>query len=770
MTSPEVANAAPARPTVSVIMANYNGAVYLTQAIRSVQRQTLRDLELIVSDDASSDDSIRIVTKFMVDDSRIRLLRSDQNRGPAAARNRALDVAKGEWIAIVDSDDLIHPTRLARLVELAVREDADMIADDLLIFDSGPSHTPEPLFTGKWARSPFWVGAAQFIRANQLYGKGPLLGYLKPIFRASVIRAFALRYDETLRIAEDYHFVLSLLYLGKRLRVHPLLLYFYRKHSDSISHRLTEHAIAALKAADQLSFARADGADPHLLAALKARARALDTAFAYEKLLSSLKTKDLFGALQAVRSGPKALLLLRLPIGVRLLRLISPRTAPRTRQESKHDKVQACVISRQRVIGRTNGSSTYLLDLARAITSVGYDIHFLAPSPTTLGRWPFLLLSNDMSVFKSISIRGTWRWGRCIISHDPRQIVRGSLALLDRFLVNRGWISQPHFKRAPYSIAQPLTREDQLYLARRSRAVGDFLIADYCFLTEAFPYMLRPEARTAVIMHDRFSSRSAQFDALATKDSVVSLTEDEECDRLAQADILVAIQHDEGQFVRTRLPSHRVIVAPMAASPTDATQIGNNDQLLFVASSAAPNVDGIRWFLSACWPQIRARRPATTLSVVGTVCDALGPPPDGAKFMGFVKDLSPLYREAGLVISPLRIGSGLKIKLIEALEHGKAVVATSKTLQGVEHLLAGGVEVADDAVEFINDVCRFLSDEKARVDLANKGRDALTQHFSQEACYGSLLREMSETNSEKTRGDIHAAIGRSIANQTTYGS
>src|SRR5882757_6424449 len=58
MTSPEVANAATARPTVSVIMANYNGAVYLTQAIRSVQRQTLRDLELIVSDDASSDDSI----------------------------------------------------------------------------------------------------------------------------------------------------------------------------------------------------------------------------------------------------------------------------------------------------------------------------------------------------------------------------------------------------------------------------------------------------------------------------------------------------------------------------------------------------------------------------------------------------------------------------------------------------------------------------------------------------------------------------------------
>jgi len=125
------------------------------------------------------------------------------------------------------------------------------------------------------------------------------------------------------------------------------------------------------------------------------------------------------------------------------------------------------------------------------------------------------------------------------------------------------------------------------------------------------------------------------------------------------------------------------------------------------------------------------------------VCNALGPPPDGARFLGFVKDLRPLYREAGIVISPLRVGSGLKIKLIEALDHGKAIVATSKTLQGVEHLLTDGVKIADDAAEFVDAVCILLSDEKARLDLAKRGRRALTQHFSPEACYGSLLREMT---------------------------
>jgi succinoglycan biosynthesis protein ExoO len=737
-----------ARPTVSVVMANYNGAAYLADAIRSVQRQTLRSLELIVSDDASTDGSVRIVTEFMAADRRIRLLQCDRNSGPAVARNRALDAAKGQWIAIVDSDDLIHPERFARLIELAVRDDADMVADDLLIFDSDLSRKPETLLSGRWVRTPSWIKTVEFVRANQLYGRGPLLGYLKPIFRASAIKESAVHYDETLRIAEDYHFVLELLRLGKQFRVYPLLLYFYRKHSSSISHRLNESAITALKAADQRALEKMPDADVQLLSAVDARLRSLDTALAYEKLLGSLKAGNLVGSTRAIGADPKALALLRLPIGARLRRL----TSPPVRRAAKRGKPQVCVLSRQRVIGRTNGSSTYLLDLAEAIRKTGFDIHFLAPSPTTLGRWPFLFLSKDMSVFKSFTIRGTRRFGRCVIASDPRQIVRAALAVLDRFLINRGWISRPRFKHAPYSIAQPLTREDQLYLARHGRTAGDFLIADYCFLTETFPYMLRPEARTAVVMHDRFSSRRAQFDALATKDSVISLSEEEERDRLAQADIIVAIQHDEAQFVRQALPSHRVIVAPMAASPSGATQPGKNDRLLFVASSAAPNVDGIRWFLAACWPQIRARLPHATLHVAGTVCNALGPPPDGARFLGFVKDLRPLYRDAGIVISPLRIGSGLKIKLIEALEHGKAIVATSKTLQGVEHLLTDGVKVADDAAEFVDDVCILLSDEKARLVLANRGRHALRQHFSPEACYGSLLWEMTACEPATTPG------------------
>ena len=66
-------------PTVSVIVASYNASPYIAHAIASIQQQTLKDIEIIVSDDASTDGSVEIVTRLMSDDARIRLVRCDRN-------------------------------------------------------------------------------------------------------------------------------------------------------------------------------------------------------------------------------------------------------------------------------------------------------------------------------------------------------------------------------------------------------------------------------------------------------------------------------------------------------------------------------------------------------------------------------------------------------------------------------------------------------------------------------------------------------------------
>jgi succinoglycan biosynthesis protein ExoO len=541
-------------------------------------------------------------------------------------------------------------------------------------------------------------------------------------------------YDERLVIAEDFDFVFRLLQRGARFRVYPELLYFYRKHGGSVSHRMSAETIEAIKLADRDARACGDRSDKRLVSALNARVRTIDRAYAFDRLVDAIKRRDLIGMSRIVFATPSALPLLRLPFIALLKR--QWRVVPGRKTESKG---QVCVLSRQRIVGATNGSSIYLLSLVKALARRGVDVHFLSPSPTTLGRWPYLSLRKEMAVFRSIRVRGTLRIGRYMIAIDPRTFVQGLLAVVEKAMLRIGVVERPLLKPAPYAIACPLSRDDQMFVARHVPQIGDILIADYCYLTEAFPYALRFDAKTAVVMHDLFSSRARQFAALGSSDSVVTVSEAEECALLAKADAVVAIQNEEAEFLRKRIPQSKVIVAPMACSAVAAPQTGSEDRLLFVGSSAAANVDGLRWFLENCWPRLRARRPTMLLRVAGTVCDKVGSALVGVELLGLVEDLAPLYTEASLVFSPLRAGSGLKIKLIEALGRGKAVVATSVTLQGVADVLGDCVRVADGSDQFVSAILDLNADEEARRTLAARGLAAIRRSFSADACYGEFV-------------------------------
>ena len=101
-------------PRVTVVMAVYNAAQFVREAVASVLAQTYRDFELVVVDDASSDGSLSILRSF--DDPRLRIIHHDANQGAALSRNDAMAVAYGELVAIMDADDVCAPTRLERQV------------------------------------------------------------------------------------------------------------------------------------------------------------------------------------------------------------------------------------------------------------------------------------------------------------------------------------------------------------------------------------------------------------------------------------------------------------------------------------------------------------------------------------------------------------------------------------------------------------------------------------------------------------------------------
>ena len=105
-------NQRPDIPAVTVLLPVYNAAAFVGEAIRSVLAQTYRDFELLVIDDASTDDSEQVVRQFK--DARIRYLVNESNLGITGTLNRGLSEARGDYIARMDADDICHPQRLAR--------------------------------------------------------------------------------------------------------------------------------------------------------------------------------------------------------------------------------------------------------------------------------------------------------------------------------------------------------------------------------------------------------------------------------------------------------------------------------------------------------------------------------------------------------------------------------------------------------------------------------------------------------------------------------
>lgn len=729
------------RPLISFAIANFNGQRFLRDAVASALAQRGVSVEALIVDDCSTDGSWALAQELAAGDPRVRAFRMPLNGGPGAARNLAIEEARGTWLAVLDSDDLLHPDRSRRLVEEAVRSGATMIADDLLVFDhERPDAVSTHLDTARLGAAQ-WITLRDYLDETRMYGRRPNLGFLKPLFRLDFLRDAALRYDVGLRIAEDDDLVLRALAAGGCYRLMPQPLYFYRKHGSSISHRLSPANADKMLAAADRQGAILEGQPPAVQTAWRGKYAALRRSWGFAWFIDALKRRDAGAALRAALATPGALLLLRQPIAAVLSR-VRRRLFPEAKGRDP-DANAVLFISRQRLMGATNGSSAYLLGMARAARDAGLAPHLVQPSPVLFGRIPFFRLRPEMDVFETLAVRGGRRFGTLLVATSPAIFARAALGIAARILrrlgARGGWVTE---RKAPYAIAAPWTSDDLLFVARHGRGIGRVAIADYVFQTEALPYLLDPAVRTAIVMHDLFSARAGQF-GKGQGDSVAAIDEATEIDLLGRADAVLAIQAAEAQFVADKVPETVPILVPMAIESVPEPQPGDPETLLFVGSNTAPNVHGLQWFVESVWPAVRRASPHSRLLVAGTVGGAIISPPEGVELLGLVDDLDALYRKAGIVVSPLLHGSGLKIKLVEALAHGKASVVTAITLQGVETLVEGAVIQADTAESFVRAIALLQSDPDRRAALAADALASARRHFGAQAAYADFRQWLS---------------------------
>lgn len=110
-------------PLVSIIMPCYNAERYIAQSIESILAQTYQNWELLITDDCSKDNSVKIATKYSLQDDRISLLVTDEHQGIARTRNMSISRARGRFVAFLDSDDIWYPEKLEKQVNYMLEND-----------------------------------------------------------------------------------------------------------------------------------------------------------------------------------------------------------------------------------------------------------------------------------------------------------------------------------------------------------------------------------------------------------------------------------------------------------------------------------------------------------------------------------------------------------------------------------------------------------------------------------------------------------------------
>ena len=213
---------------VSVVIPSYNCGAFLDDAVGSVLGQTYANLELVIVDDGSQDDSAAIVRTWQSKTDKIVYLKHEQNQGLAAARNTGIRQARGELIALLDADDVWLPDKLEVQLENMRQLDVDAVFSNWFVWDGVNKKLAYEfdvyrLFSG-------YDGLCAFIRHN--FGNSSTVLVKRSAFDTVGF------FDETLSSGEDYDLWLRFLLKGLKLGFMPEALAYYRQHPAQMSVKL----------------------------------------------------------------------------------------------------------------------------------------------------------------------------------------------------------------------------------------------------------------------------------------------------------------------------------------------------------------------------------------------------------------------------------------------------------------------------------------------------------------------------------------------------
>jgi hypothetical protein len=266
--------------------------------------------------------------------------------------------------------------------------------------------------------------------------------------------------------------------------------------------------------------------------------------------------------------------------------------------------------------------------------------------------------------------------------------------------------------------------------ARLARLKPDAVLVDTVFRAPVLGHAAAAKLNSVIVAHDVFHLRHLALVSAGYRVHPPVLSRDMEARLLELGDAVAAIQPDEAAVIRRMCPDKTVFSAPMPALPCPRSPAIDRlpDRLVFVGSDSLPNLDGLRWFFAEIWPRLRIWRTTLTLDLVGTCGKALPSLPEGVNRVGQVKSLAPFLHRASLAISPLRTGSGLKVKMLDYARHGLTTVATPASLQGFAQDDQAPFIAASDAMAFTNAIAEQLRLNRPGA-AERRALDYITRHY-----------------------------------------
>lgn len=271
--------------------------------------------------------------------------------------------------------------------------------------------------------------------------------------------------------------------------------------------------------------------------------------------------------------------------------------------------------------------------------------------------------------------------------------------------------------------------------------VFDAVIVEYIEMSFVLPF-LHPETLTILDTHDLVSNRIESFKDHNLPYDGITLTSEEELEIFDCYDLIMLIQKSDYATIKSLMNNDRILLVPHPVSFSRKKTRKSVRRIGFLASSYAPNIDAIKWFLNHVWPLIQPLE--IEFHVFGNICAHISAETvsrsTGVSLRGFVSDLASVYETCDIIVNPVRCGAGLKIKNVEALGNGLPLVTTPHGAIGMEDGINTAFLLADSPAGFEKSIIKLFGDYNFRKRLAAQSYQYAQRNFTEDICYKPLLR------------------------------